>query len=135
MSEYTLTITRADVDDKAWTVSVQDRPDWTFREKDYAAIERRVRELAGEHDGHDPDAVTVTLASVSIGPVTVTEQMQRLEALRAESRALTVRLESAVDDLIHTLRTDAGLSTRDTAAIVGLSHARISQRERERNAR
>lgn len=131
MTDYRLTITRADADDKAWTVTVHDRPDWTFREKDFTAIDTRVRELAHDRDGTDPETVTITRHLVRIGDVEVTGQLDHLDDLRRQARDITEQIDVATDEVIAALRKSAGLSTRETAAIIGLSHARISQRERD----
>lgn len=126
---YALTISRADADDKAWTVVIDDRPDWGFREKNFAAIDTRVRQLAQQHDGIDADATEITYACVRIGEVEVTAQLAELDRLRRQAREVADRIDNLTDEVIAALRRDAGLSTRDTAAVLGLSHARISQRE------
>lgn len=131
MTDYRLTITRADADDKAWTVTVHDRPEWTFREKDFTAIDTRVRTLAHDRDGTDPENVTITRHLVRIGDVDVSGQLDHLDDLRRQAREITEHIDTATNEVIAALRKSAGLSTRDTAAIIGLSHARISQRERD----
>jgi len=72
MTDYTVHITRAD--DRAWTVTVDQQPDWTFREKNFAAVDARLRELAHTHDGADPAAVTITRARVRVGDIDVTDR-------------------------------------------------------------
>ncbi|UTM39701.1 hypothetical protein MX572_23575 (plasmid) [Rhodococcus pyridinivorans] len=129
MTHYALTITRADADDKAWTVVIDGHPDWGFREKNFTAIDTRVRELAQQHDGIAPDRVALTYACVRIGDVEITAQLHHLNRLRHQAREVADQIDNITDDLIAALRREAGLSTRDTAAVLGLSHARISQRE------
>lgn len=128
-SDYTISVVRADTDDKAWTVTVQDRPDWSFREKNFAAIDDRVRDLAHTHDRVDPDAVTVTRTHVRIGDVDITEQLAGLDELRRRAQETSAQISATTVDLIGVLRTQAGLSTRDTGAVLGLTGGRINQLE------
>ena len=129
MTDYTVHITRADADDRAWTVEVPERPDWTFREKSFAAIDDRVRELAHAHDGADPAAVTLTRARVRVGDVDVTDQLADLDALRRCAQETAEAIGERTVDLVTTLRRQAGLTTRDTGSVLGLTGSRIHQLE------
>ncbi|MEE2062331.1 hypothetical protein [Rhodococcus artemisiae] len=128
-SDYTISVVRADTDDKAWTVTVHDRPDWSFREKNFAAIDARVRDLACTHDGADPAAVTVTRTRVAVGDVDVTDRLADLDEQRRRAQKVTESVGATTLELIATLRRQAGLSTRDTGSVLGLTGGRISQLE------
>lgn len=129
MTDYTVYITRADADDRAWTVAVDQRPDWTFREKSFAAVDARVRELAHTHDGADPAAVTFTRARVRVGDVDVTDQLADLDALRRRAQETAEAIGARTVDLVTTLRRQAGLTTRDTGSVLGLTGSRVNQLE------
>ncbi|BDB63527.1 hypothetical protein [Rhodococcus sp. RDE2] len=129
MSDYTISVVRADTDDKAWTVSIDDRPDWSFREKNFAAIDARVRDLAQTHDGADPAAVTITRTRVAVGDVEVTGRLADLDELRRRAQEITESIGATTLELIATLRRQAGLSTRDTGSVLGLTGSRITQLE------
>lgn len=129
MTDYTVHITRADADDRAWTVTVDQRPDWTFREKNFAAIDARLRELAHTHDGADPAAVIITRARVRVGDVDVTDRLADLDALRRRAQEITDAIGARTVELVTTLRGQAGLTTRDTGAVLGLTGSRINQLE------
>ena len=133
-STYIICAVRADTDDKAWTVTVEDRPEWTFREKNFGAITDKVRDLAHTHDGIDPAAVTVTRRRVSIGPIDVTDRLADLEDLRRRSQELDASITATTTELIGTLRGQAGLTTRDTGAVLSLTGARIHQIEKTATA-
>ncbi|MDV2477291.1 hypothetical protein F8M49_21515 [Rhodococcus zopfii] len=129
MTDYTVHITRADADDRAWTVEVSERPDWTFREKSFTAVDARVRDLARTHDGADPAAVTITRARVRVGDVDVTDQLADLDALRRRAQETAKAIGARTVDLVATLRGQAGLTTRDTGSVLGLTGSRVNQLE------
>lgn len=133
-SDYTISVVRADTDDKAWTVTVQDRPEWSFREKSFAAVDARVRDLAHTRDGADPAAVTITRTRVAVGEVDVTDRLADLDELRRRAQEITESIGVTTIELITTLRRQAGLSTRETGSVVGLTGGRISQLEQAAQA-
>lgn len=129
MTDYTVHITRADADDKAWTVTVDQRPEWSFREKNFAAVDDRVRELARSLDGADPAAVTIIRARVCVGDVDVTDRLADLNALRRRAQEITDAVGERTVELVAALRGQAGLTTRDTGAVLGMTGSRINQLE------
>lgn len=131
MSNYVLGISRADADDGAWTVTVRGHPEWTFRERNFSSIDNRVYEIAKAQFGPDAKVGGIIYENVSIGGIDITGRLSRLRELRREIEKISAEIDTTTDDLILLLRRQVGLTTRDTATVVGLSHARIHQRERE----
>jgi len=123
MNKYTVKVTR---DGKWWVGVVEGLRGAATEVARLADLEIEVRDLlAGLLDQDDDDFDLDWDMSAILG----SEGQAVWEAYRAERDALTAQKTRFEEERLATLRllNNAGVSARDSAALVGLSHQRVAQ--------
>jgi predicted RNase H-like HicB family nuclease len=123
MTKTYIAIYEKDATDEAWNVRVDSVPGCRAQERTIVLARARIRQELGWRVGFDSASVLVEdrLPPPTIAAVAKRATRARREAARAVARARQ-EVTSAARDLAG-----LGLSRRDCAALLGLSHQRIQQ--------
>ncbi len=110
-----------------WVAQVKDAPEAITQGRTLAEARRRIREALGVTLGPDSDASQATLVDeVRLPPDArraITAVVKSRSRLEQDKELLAKAMNEATTQLLDAV----GLSVRDTAELLGLSHQRIQQ--------
>jgi len=129
---------------KIYRATVVREPGWwiiSIPELDLVTQARRIRDiqhmatdLVAAWLDKDPDDVRVEVEDFT-APAAVIEQMSRAKALLAEATREQEEAGRLASDAVNVLVDELGLTLRDAAHLLGISHQRVAQlRHRDRGA-
>ncbi|MEY2446782.1 MAG: hypothetical protein QOH79_258 [Acidimicrobiaceae bacterium] len=111
-----------DADDDAWLVHIKDIPNCHTYGRSLRQAETRIRDALGLWLDRDPEELTITPElPPKVALVASKASQARYDAERAGTKA-----QEATIDAVRRL-TDMGLSRRDAADLLGISHQRVQQ--------
>jgi predicted RNase H-like HicB family nuclease len=115
---------RLDEDGKAWLVQIREIPPCHTYGRSVAQARRRVREALRLFVA---DADTAELVDDVQLPGEIGERVAAAQDARARARAEQAHAQEATLQAAHDLVDRLGLSVRDAAELLGLSHQRVQQ--------
>ena len=109
-----------------WVASIEEVPGCHTQGRSISHARKRIREALALWIG-DRAAETAELTEQFPFPAAILRSVQQLGELREQIEELREPFTKLRNRMVHQLVDDQGLSYRDTADILGLSHARIEQ--------
>lgn len=116
-----------------WAITVPELRGVFTQAKRLDQVAGMAREAVALFLGVEPEAVTITVDPVL--PAPAADAVQDVQRARIEAQAAADRLARAQAAAVHELVDAEHLSSRDAAAVLGISHQRVSQISRDGTAR